>query len=139
MLDKFTDEFSGSTKRANILDSHPIGPIIEPGPNFRPGESKTKFVARTKEYWDRASEGFADSARAAGVPVSQARPLRQQAGNQNKFEWLIEHQVNDRSPQQIADAYEVDRQSVVGAIRILASKLAIELRSRSGGRPPKQN
>jgi len=95
--------------------------------------------AADKEYWDRASEGFADSARAAGVPVSQARPLRQQAGNQNKFEWLIEHQVNDRPPQQIAVAYEVDRQSVVGAIRILASKLAIELRSRSGGRPPKQN
>lgn len=139
MINKFSDEFSGSNNRTSQLDLHPIGPIIELGPNFRPGESKTKFVARAREYWDRASEGFFESAKAAGVPVSPARPLRQQKDNQNKFAWLIDHQVNDRPPQQIADGYEVDRQSVVGAIRKLASDLGIELRQRSGGRPPKQN
>jgi hypothetical protein len=139
MVDKFSDEYLGSNERTSRLDLHPIGPIIEPGPNFRPGESKSKFIARAKEYRDRASVGFFESARTAGVPAGPVRPLRRQRGNRNKFAWLIEHQTNDTPPQRIADAHGVDRQSVVEAIRKLSSGVGTQLRRRSGGRPPKQN
>jgi len=137
MLGKFSEEFSDSKNRTSQLDLHPIGPIIEPGPDFRPGESKMKFIARAKEYWDRASEGFAESARAAGVHVDPAKPLRKEKGNQNKFEWMILHQIDDISPEQIGCRYGKERQSVVDSLRQLAGQIGVRLKERPIGRPTK--
>jgi hypothetical protein len=139
MFDRFRNEVSGSENRSNPLDLHPLGPVIEPGPTFRPGEPKTKYIKRAREYWDRASKGFFDSANASGIPVQPVRPLRREAGNQNKFEWLILHQIDGLSPERIAKQYDKERQSVADSIKRLAAQIGVQLRNRPVGRPTKQN